>query len=102
MQFHKDVLEKKFGIYTQHAGIEIVNRDGRPYVYVGYHSKNGAKKAAQELNNFKFMGKKLQARVEEVDKSDGSEKGNTLSIISLESGQWCFSSCSKRTNRQRP
>lgn len=64
MQFHKDVLEKKFGIYTQHAGIEIVNRDGRPYVYVGYHSKNGAKKAAQELNNFKFMGKKLQVQLE--------------------------------------
>ncbi|KAK3178734.1 hypothetical protein OEA41_000871 [Lepraria neglecta] len=64
VQFHKDVLEKKFGIYTQHAGIKMVNKNGRLYVYVGYYGKEGAKKVAQELNNFKFMGKKLQVQLE--------------------------------------
>ena len=64
VQFNKDVLEKKFGIYTQHAGIKMVNKNERLYVYVGYYSKEGAKKVAQELNNFKFMGKKLQVQLE--------------------------------------
>lgn len=64
VQFHKDVLEKKFGIYTRHAGIKIINKNGRLNVYVGYYSKEGAKKVAQELNNLKFMGKMLQVQLE--------------------------------------
>ena len=64
-QFHGDVLEKRFGIYFKHAGINIMTTAGRPHVYVGFHSKETAKKVVRELNRVSYMGRKLQAQLDQ-------------------------------------